>query len=150
MTTGKSIIFFDGVCNLCNASIDFVIQRDKHDKFLVGALQEGFSKKILSNFDVREDYLDSLVLLEKGKIYYKSTAALKIARRLSGLWPALYPLIFLPKFLRDPIYNWIGSNRYRWFGKKSTCRLPTPAEKAKFLSEETISQTDLTPSFMNP
>lgn len=143
MTQAKSIIFFDGVCNLCNASIDFVIQRDKDDQFLVGALQEDFSKKILSGFDVREDYLDSLVLLEKEKIYYKSTAALKIARQLSGLWPALYPLIFIPKFLRDPIYNWIGSNRYRWFGKKSTCRLPTPAEKAKFLSAETISQTGI-------
>jgi predicted DCC family thiol-disulfide oxidoreductase YuxK len=141
MTQAKSIIFFDGVCNLCNASIDFVIQRDKDDQFLVGALQEDFSKKILSGFDVREDYLDSLVLLEKEKIYYKSTAALKIARQLSGLWPALYPLIFIPKFLRDPIYNWIGSNRYRWFGKKSTCRLPTPAEKAKFLSDETLAQT---------
>ncbi len=141
MTEYKSIIFFDGVCNLCNASIDFVIQRDHKDHFLVGALQEDFSKTILSNFEVREDYLDSLVLLEKGEIYYKSTAALKIAINLSGLWPVLYPLIFLPKFLRDPVYNWIGSNRYRWFGKKSTCRLPNPAEKAKFLSQETLEQT---------
>lgn len=143
MTLAKSIIFFDGVCNLCNASIDFVIQRDKKDHFLVGALQEDFSKKILSKFEVRKDYLDSLVLLEEGIIYYKSTAALKIARHLSGLWPALYPLIFLPKFLRDPIYNWIGSNRYRWFGKKNACRLPTPTEKAKFLSMETIYQTGI-------
>ncbi len=143
MTHAKSIIFFDGVCNLCNASIDFVIQRDRDDHFLVGALQEDFSRKLLSDFKVREDYLDSLVLLEKGEIYYKSTAALKIARNLSGVWPILYPLIFIPKFLRDPIYNWIGSNRYRWFGKKSTCRLPTPAEKAKFLSEETLEQTGL-------
>lgn len=143
MSQPKSIIFFDGVCNLCNASIDFVIQRDKEDHFLVGALQEDLSRKILSSYDVREDYLDSLVVLEKGEIYYKSTAALKIARHLSGLWPAFYPLIFIPRFLRDPIYNWIGSNRYRWFGKKSTCRLPTPAEKAKFLSLETISQTGI-------
>lgn len=143
MIQAKSIIFFDGVCNLCNASIDFVIQRDKYDQLLVGALQEDLSRKILSNFKVREDYLDSLVLLEKGVIYYKSSAALKIAKHLSGLWPALYLLIFIPKFLRDPIYNWIGNNRYRWFGKKNTCRLPTPAEKAKFLSEETISQTGI-------
>ncbi|MDR7129254.1 putative DCC family thiol-disulfide oxidoreductase YuxK [Algoriphagus sp. 4150] len=143
MTQPKSIIFFDGVCNLCNTSIDFVIQRDKNDHFLVGALQEDLSREILSRFEVREDYLDSLVLLEKGKIYYKSTAALKIARNLTGLWPALYILILLPKFLRDPIYNWIGSNRYRWFGKKSTCRLPTPAEKAKFLSADTLFQTGL-------
>lgn len=143
MTEHKSIIFFDGVCNLCNASIDFVIQRDHDDHFLVGALQEDFSRKILSKNDVNEGYLDSLVLLEEGEIYYKSTAALKIARKLSGIWPVLYPLIFIPKFLRDPVYNWIGRNRYRWFGKKSTCRLPTSAEKAKFLSLVTISQTGI-------
>lgn len=140
MTSPKSIIFFDGVCNLCNASIDFVIQRDKNDQFLVGALQEELSKKVLSEFDVHQDYLDSLVLLEKGKIYYRSTAALKITKNLSGVWPVLYPLIFLPAFLRDSIYNWIGSNRYRWFGKKSTCRLPTVEEKAKFLSVDTLPQ----------
>ena len=89
MTHAKSIILFDGVCNLCNASIDFVIQRDRDDHFLVGALQEDFSRKLLSDFKVREDYLDSLVLLEDGEIYYKSTAALKIARNLSGVWPIL-------------------------------------------------------------
>ena len=144
MSQPKSIIFFDGVCNLCNASIDFVIQRDKEDHFLVGALQDDFSKKILSKFKVKEDYLDSIILLEKGEIFYKSTAALKIARNLSGLWPALYPLIFLPKTLRDPIYNWIGKNRYKWFGKKNTCRLPSPAEQAKFLSGKTVSETGLT------
>ncbi|WBL41980.1 DUF393 domain-containing protein [Algoriphagus halophytocola] len=143
MTQAKSIIFFDGVCNLCNASIDFVIQRDPKDHFLVGALQDDFSKKILSRFDVKEDYLDSLVLLEKGEIYFKSTAALKISRKLSGLWPALYPLIFLPKALRDPIYNWIGQNRYKWFGKKNTCRLPSAEEQAKFLSAQTLPATGL-------
>ena len=143
MTELKSIIFFDGICNLCNASIDFVIQRDKNDHFLVGALQEDLSKKVLSKYNVKEDYLDSLVLLEKGEIFYKSSAALKIARNLSGLWPALYPLIFLPTFFRDSVYNWIGTNRYRWFGKKSSCRLPTPAEKAKFLSEETLDKTGI-------
>jgi predicted DCC family thiol-disulfide oxidoreductase YuxK len=143
MIQTKSIIFFDGVCNLCNASIDFIIQRDKDDHFLVGALQEDLSKNILSRYNVREDYLDSLVLLEKEEIYFKSTAALKIARNLSGLWPAFYPLIFLPKQLRDPVYDWIGSNRYRWFGKKNTCRLATPEEKAKFLSEETVTQAGI-------
>ncbi|SFT98767.1 Predicted thiol-disulfide oxidoreductase YuxK, DCC family [Algoriphagus locisalis] len=141
MTKVKSIIFFDGVCNLCNTSIDFVIQRDKKNHFLVGALQESFSKQILAKFDVREDYLDSIVLVEAGEIYYKSTAALKIARNLSGLWPTLYVFMIIPTFLRDPIYDWIGANRYRWFGKKNTCRIASPAEKAKFLSEENLNQT---------
>ena len=141
MTKVKSIIFFDGVCNLCNTSIDFVIQRDKNDHFLVGALQESFSKQILSKFDVREGYLDSIVLVEDGEIYYKSTAALKIARNLSGLWPTFYVFILIPKFLRDPIYDWIGANRYRWFGKKNSCRIASPEENAKFLTEENLNQT---------
>jgi len=136
MSQSKSIVFFDGICNLCNASIDFIIKRDHHNKFLVGALQDSVSKEILSKHQVKADYLDSLVLFDNGKIFYKSTAALKIARNLSGAWPIFYPLIFLPKSLRDPAYDFIGKNRYRWFGKKSTCRIPTPEEKAKFLTKE--------------
>lgn len=139
MSPEKSIIFFDGVCNLCNASIDFILKRDHKERFLVGALQDDFSKKVLRHYQVKEDYLDSLVLLENDKVYYKSTAALRIAKALSGLWPVLYPLILLPSWLRDPIYDWIGRNRYRWFGKKNTCRLPSPEEQAKFLNKETFS-----------
>lgn len=136
MSKQQSIIFFDGVCNLCNASIDFVIRHDSNDHFLVGALQDNFSKKILSNFQVDPNYLDSIVLLEEGKIYYKSTAALKIAKKLKGISSLLYPLIYLPRGLRDPIYSWIGNNRYSWFGKKNTCRLPSPEEKSKFLTPD--------------
>lgn len=137
MSTMKSLIFFDGVCTLCNNSIDFIIRKDNKGRFLVGSLQDEYSKKILSKYDVQEGYLDSLVLLEKDEVYYRSTAALKIARHLSGLWPIFYPLILLPRFLRDPVYDWIGQNRYRWFGKKDSCRIPTPEEKGKFISPET-------------
>lgn len=133
MSAEKSVILFDGVCNLCNASVDFVIKRDKANRFLVGALQSEEGKRLLSRFDANPDYLDSLVLIENGKIYYRSTAALKIAKKLPGFWPLLHGLIILPPFLRDGIYDWIGKNRYRWFGEKNTCRLPTAAEKAKFL-----------------
>ncbi len=140
MNQSKSIIFFDGVCNLCNSSIDFIIQRDKNNRFLVGALQDDFSRKILSKYSVKPDYLDSLVLLENDQIFYRSTAALKIARHLSGLWPLFYGFIILPSWLRDPIYDWIGKNRYRWFGKKNTCRIPTPEEAARFLSPKTYPQ----------
>lgn len=134
----KSIILFDGVCNLCNASIDFILKRDKKNLFLVGALQEEAGKILLQKFNSKTDYLDSLVLVEGGKIFFRSTAALKIAKNLSGLWPIFYPLIILPAWLRDPVYDWIGKNRYSWFGKKSTCRLPTPEEKEKFLTLEKI------------
>ncbi len=134
MTQGKSIIFFDGVCNLCNDSINFIIARDKNDHFLVGALQDPVSQRVLAKYQVRPDYLDSLVLLEDGQIFYKSTAALKIARKLAGPWAIFYPLIKLPRRWRDWVYDWIAKNRYRWFGKKNTCRIPTKAEQSKFLS----------------
>ena len=133
MIENKSVILFDGVCNLCNASIDFIIKRDKKDKFRVGALQEEAGKKLLSKFQVNPEYLDSLVLVEEDQVYFRSTAALRIARNLSGLWPLFYGFIILPSGIRDLIYDWIGKNRYRWFGKKNTCRLPTPEERAKFL-----------------
>lgn len=136
MKDGKSIILFDGVCTLCNASIDFVMKRDRTNRFLVGALQEPISKKMLSDFQVDPAYLDSLVLVEKGKIYFRSTAALRIAKRLSGAWPLFYLFIVIPAFVRDPIYDWIGKNRYRWFGMKSTCRIPSAEERNKFLSKE--------------
>lgn len=133
MSQEKSVILFDGVCSLCNASIDFVLKRDNKDLFRVGALQQGEGKKLLSRFEAPPEYLDSLVLIEGDRIYFRSTAALRIAKKLPGLWPLLYGLIVLPRPIRDGVYDWIGRNRYRWFGRKNTCRLPTPGEKAKFL-----------------
>lgn len=133
MTDNNSVILFDGVCNLCNTSIDFILKRDKKNRFLVGALQEETGKRLLSKFEINSEYLDSLVLIEDGQIHFRSTAALKIAKNLSGLWPLFYGFIILPQSMRDGIYDWIGRNRYRWFGKKNTCRLPTPEEKSKFL-----------------
>ncbi len=133
MSREKAVILFDGVCNLCNSSIDFVLKRDQKDRFIVGALQSEEGKKLLSRFDVNPEYLDSLVLIEDDRIFFRSTAALRIAKTLPGAWPLLYGLVILPAFLRNGIYDWIGKNRYRWFGKKQTCRLPTPEEQAKFL-----------------
>ena len=138
MSQEKSVILFDGVCNLCNASVDFILKRDKNNRFLVGALQEEAGQKLLSRFEVNPEYLDSLVLVEGGKVFFRSTAALRIAKNLSGFWPIFYVFIILPTFLRDAVYDWIGKNRYRWFGKKSTCRLPSPEEKSKFLSMENL------------
>lgn len=136
MSGKKSIILFDGVCNLCNTSIDFILKRDSKDRFLVGALQEPPGKILLEKYQVPSNYFDSLVLIEEGKVYFRSTAALRIARKLDGIWFVFYPLIFLPVPIRDWIYNWIGKNRYRWFGKRSTCRVPSEKEKRKFLTVE--------------
>jgi predicted DCC family thiol-disulfide oxidoreductase YuxK len=138
MSEEKSVVLFDGVCNLCNSSIDFIITRDRKDRFLVGALQEEAGKKLLSRFEVNPEYLDSLVLIEGDQIFFRSTAALKIAKNLPGLWAWLYGFIVIPEGIRDVVYDWIGRNRYRWFGKKSTCRLPSPEEKAKFLTLQNL------------
>jgi predicted DCC family thiol-disulfide oxidoreductase YuxK len=142
MSGDKSIILFDGVCNLCNASVDFIITRDAKDQFRFGGLQELEGQKILSKFNVPPTYLDSLVLIEKDKIFFRSTAALRIAKKLRGLWSFFFVFILIPTPLRDWIYNWIGKNRYRWFGKKSNCRIPTDAEKEKFLNYLGIPPVD--------
>ncbi len=133
MSGEKAVILFDGVCNLCNSSIDFILRWDQQDHFKVGALQSDEGRKLLSRFQVNPEYLDSIVLIENDQIYFRSTAALKIAKKLAGAWPLLYGLAILPVSLRNRIYDWIGKNRYRWFGKKTTCRVPTSEEKAKFL-----------------
>lgn len=134
------VILFDGVCNLCNNSVDFVIQRDKKNRFKFGALQDAATKSLLKDYSIDPNYLDSLVLISGDQVYYKSRAALQIAKNLGGFWSLLYGLKIIPAFLRDPVYDWIAANRYKWFGKKETCRLPSPEEKEKFLSNEMILQ----------
>ena len=128
------IVLFDGVCNLCNHAVDFIINRDKKGHFKLGALQDEHVKKLLQSHAINEDYLDSLVLLRGEKIFYKSRAALEISRKLNALWPLLYGLVIIPAFIRDPVYDWIARNRYKWFGKKETCRLPTAEEQERFLT----------------
>lgn len=132
------IVLFDGVCNLCNNAVDFIISRDKKEKFKVGALQDKTTQKLLEEFRIKEDYLDSLVFIYRDAVYYKSRAALEITKNLGGLWPLMYIFIIIPNFIRDPLYNWIARNRYKWFGKKETCRLPTAQEKKRFLSSEDL------------
>lgn len=132
------IVLFDGVCNLCNNAIDFIIRRDPGSHFKVGALQEKAAQLILKDYEVKKDYLDSVILVRGDQIFYKSRAALEIGKKLSGLWPLTYTFIIIPGFIRDPIYDWIARNRYKWFGKKETCRLPSPEEKNKFLNLKDI------------
>jgi predicted DCC family thiol-disulfide oxidoreductase YuxK len=129
----QAVIFFDGVCNLCNGAIQFIIKRDKQETFRFSALQSNYAKEILPNYFSTTKQTDSIILLQNGKIYQQSTAALKIARRLSGLWPAVYIFIIVPKFIRDAVYHYIAKNRYRWFGKQESCWVPTPELKDKFL-----------------
>lgn len=132
------IVLFDGVCNLCNTAVDFIISRDEKERFKIAALQDEVTRELLKEYKINDDYLDSLVFIHQDAVFYKSRAALEIARNLGGLWPLLYTFIIIPNFIRDPLYNWIARNRYRWFGKKETCRLPTAQEKRRFLSLEDL------------
>jgi predicted DCC family thiol-disulfide oxidoreductase YuxK len=129
-----SIILFDGYCNLCNASVDFVIKHDKKNYFLLTSLQSDASKNILLQLHQKSfKNFDSVVLISRQKIYYQSDAALRIAKNLSGFIKLFYIFIIVPKPLRDMVYNYIAKNRYAWFGKKKTCRLPTADDLGRFL-----------------
>jgi predicted DCC family thiol-disulfide oxidoreductase YuxK len=132
-TPPHAIILFDGVCNLCNASVTFIIERDPSDRFRFAALQSDLGRKLTSKFGIDSEKTDSIVLLEGDTAYTKSTAALRIARKLSGAWPLLYSFIIIPKPLRDWVYGYIAKNRYRWYGKQESCMIPTPALREKFL-----------------
>ncbi|HRP70694.1 MAG TPA: thiol-disulfide oxidoreductase DCC family protein [Turneriella sp.] len=123
------IVFFDGVCNLCNASVDFLIQRDKRHLLRFAPLSGKTAAALLAQKTIP----DSIVLYIDGQIFTRSTAALKLVRFLPWPWQILRVGWLLPSFLRNALYDFIARHRYRWFGKKETCRLPTPAEKALFL-----------------
>ncbi|WP_109437490.1 MULTISPECIES: thiol-disulfide oxidoreductase DCC family protein [Aquimarina] len=132
----KKIILFDGVCNLCNSAINFIIKRDKKDIFRYASLQSEIGKKLILERNIDTSSLDSILLIEpKVAYYHKSTAALHIAKQLSGLYPLLSVFLILPKFFRDWIYNIIAKNRYKWFGKKESCMIPTPELKALFIDQ---------------
>lgn len=127
------IILFDGVCNVCNASVQFAIKRDPKGKFKFAPLQSDVAKPFLEQLGMSLTAFDSVVLIENDKVYTRSSAALRIARQLNGLWPVLYVFIFVPKFIRDFVYDFIGRNRYKWFGKRESCMLPSPEERKRFL-----------------
>ncbi|MDO9593963.1 MAG: DCC1-like thiol-disulfide oxidoreductase family protein [Lutibacter sp.] len=129
----KSIIFFDGVCNLCNASVNFVIKHDKKEQFLFASFQSDAAKEILLHFNLKNLDANTVILVEGQKVYDKSTAALKIAKRLDGGYKAFYAFIIVPKIFRDWVYDIIAKNRYRWFGKRESCLIPSVKLRNRFL-----------------
>ncbi|MCF6295745.1 MAG: DUF393 domain-containing protein [Flavobacteriaceae bacterium] len=130
----KKLILFDGVCNLCNASVLYVIKRDKKDLFRFAPLQSSVGKQIIKKFDIDSTLTDSILLYESGQgVSYKSTAALKIASKLTFPTNLLSIFIITPSLFRDWIYDFIAKNRYKWYGKKDACMIPIPELKAKFL-----------------
>lgn len=130
----KPLVLFDGVCNLCSASVQFVIEHDPEGKILFASLQSERGQAILTHFGMKTDDFDTFVLIENGQAYTRSTAVLREVRYFSGLWKYLYALIIVPRPIRDFFYNIIAKNRYRWFGKKNECWLPTPELKMRFLT----------------
>ena len=122
--TAHPVILFDGVCNLCSSAVQFVIKKDPTDIFRFASLQSDYGEKVLLNYKLETKDFASFVLLDKEKIYTKSTAALMVAKKLSGGIRFMYAFIVVPAFIRDFIYNIIAKNRYRWFGKKNECWLP--------------------------
>jgi predicted DCC family thiol-disulfide oxidoreductase YuxK len=132
----ESILLFDGHCSLCNGAVDFVLKRDTRKKLLLASIQGTAGQGVLKKYELPPSYLDTLVLVEEGKVYLGSTAALRVARFLGGGWPLFYGLIIIPKGVRDRIYQWISEHRYQWFGRRDTCRMPTASESAHFLRED--------------
>lgn len=128
-----SILFFDGVCNLCNASVDFVVSKDRNRKFRYAPLQSETAKKVLGNTSINLENPSSFVLYHQGTILRKSSAALKVAQLLGFPLSLVSVFFIIPKFIRDWVYSVIADNRYKWFGKKETCRLPTESERELFL-----------------
>lgn len=127
------IIFFDGVCNLCNASVDLVVRYDKNHRFKFASLQSGIAKELLPDSGINLDVLESFVLYNKGQIIQKSNAVLSIAWTLGFPFSLLFIFKLIPRFLRNYVYDLIARNRYKWFGQKQSCRVPTAEERDRFI-----------------
>ncbi|NNL55937.1 MAG: DUF393 domain-containing protein [Woeseia sp.] len=136
--TDMSVILFDGVCNLCESTVHFVVRRDKNGQFHFAPLQSNAAQELLSSHQYSFDTLSSVLLIVDDTLYRKSRAALQIARRLDGAWPLLYYALFwIPRFIADPVYDFIANRRYRWFGKKPDCWIPDDDLRKRFIDEPT-------------
>ncbi|MBX3102067.1 MAG: thiol-disulfide oxidoreductase DCC family protein [Bacteroidetes bacterium] len=131
----KPVLLFDGVCNFCNSTVNFIMKRDRSRSILFASLQSAEGAALMRHFGQDPGNLYSIVLIHKGRYYDCSTAALCTARIMGGIWrPMGWAGLVFPRFIRDAVYRWIARNRYSWFGKKEACRIPTPEERARFYS----------------
>jgi predicted DCC family thiol-disulfide oxidoreductase YuxK len=132
--SAQSVVLFDGECGLCSHSVDFIIRRDPLGKFVFAPLESEVGRRLLHEHGLDGEGLRTMVLVENGIAYCRSTAALRIIRRLGGLWPILYVLIILPRPIRDWAYDFIARNRHRWFRGSNECRVVTESERQRFLN----------------
>ena len=132
-TSSKYIVLFDGVCNLCNGAVQFIVKRDKKKKYLFGSLQGKTGQEYLVKYHLATNLYHSFMLIEGNVLYTRSTAVLRTLKHLGRGWQLLYVFIYIPQPIRDGLYKLIASNRYRLFGKKHSCRVPTVEERERFL-----------------
>ncbi|MEP7164689.1 MAG: thiol-disulfide oxidoreductase DCC family protein [Ferruginibacter sp.] len=128
------IILFDGICNLCNSSVQYVIKHDPHAIFRFASLQGETGQQLLKQYGLPPNDLNSFVLIRDNKLYTRSAAALNVAKQLTGSTRFLYGFIIVPPFIRNAVYDLIAKNRYKWFGKKEACMIPTAALRSRFLN----------------
>jgi predicted DCC family thiol-disulfide oxidoreductase YuxK len=127
------IVLFDGVCNVCDAAVNFIIDHDRDGKFKFASLQSDVGRKLCREHGIPEDF-DTIAFIEGGKPYTRSAAVLQIAKGLDGAWPVLFSLVVLPRSVRDRGYRYFAAHRYAWFGKQESCRVPTPDIRRRFLA----------------
>jgi predicted DCC family thiol-disulfide oxidoreductase YuxK len=128
-----AILLFDGECNLCNHAVQFIIARDPKAYYRFAALQSAAGQHLLEQYQLPRSQFDTIIMIQNNQVYTKSTAALRIVRKLYRLWSYLYIFIMVPKLIRDPLYDWIARNRIKWFGRRDSCMMPTPEIKMRFL-----------------
>ena len=129
----KPVILFDGVCNFCNGMVNFIIKQDKKSNFQFAALQSEAGQRLLEQFQLPQLKFDSFILIDKGKLYKSSTAGLKLYNHLPWYWKWTQLFWIIPRFIRDAAYNIIARNRYKWFGRKDQCMIPTEEVRSRFL-----------------
>jgi predicted DCC family thiol-disulfide oxidoreductase YuxK len=129
----SALILYDGVCHLCQGFVHFIIQRDPKKRFRFGFLQSESGREKLRSYPSLKSGLDTVVLIEEDRVYTRSTAALRIARRLTGGWPLFYLFIIIPPLIRDAAYNVVAKHRYRWFGRGDQCQVPSPELSDRFI-----------------
>jgi predicted DCC family thiol-disulfide oxidoreductase YuxK len=129
----KSIILFDGVCNYCNSIVNFIIKQDKEKKFVFAPLQSLTGQQLLHQHGLPSNDFDSFVLIDNKKVYQRSGASLYVLNKLSWYWKWTQIFWIIPPLLRDALYNLVARNRYKWFGKKDSCMIPTPEVRGRFL-----------------
>lgn len=133
MAEGAPVLLFDGVCNLCNASVQWVLKRDKKGQFRFAALQSDTGRQLLEQIGFSNEKIETVVLIDGDRFFVRSDAVLEMAKRLGGIWSLAGIFRIIPRSIRDRVYIWVARNRYRWFGERAQCMLPRPEWKGRFI-----------------